>query len=442
MIGKQWLGGEALAAACALGAAACAVSQTPTCDAAKPCLVSLHAVPANTFLDTLGVNIHVAQGYPAASYVGPLRYLGVRLVRDGERRPDTLLALARTAHVKVMLVITGDLGAYLATARQFHAAGTLLAVEGPNEPNNFPLTYQGQKGGGPGGDWRPVAVLQRDLYARVKGDAALADVPVLGPSEVGGETSDVGLQFLRTPFTVDAIMPGVAYADFANVHNYVSAVRGGYGDNQAWQAADPTLRGRWDGLAGAMGRTWYRGYAGYDDAALVSLPRATTETGWNAGADPASQRHQGVVLVNTYLAQFARGWHWTFIYELRDNEGGASTQGLFTGDHPKLAADYIHNLTALLADTPAPAVPDAETVQLAFTAPTAHALLLRKASGEHDLVIWGEKVTGTTHVTVHFLAPTSGAIFDVTTGTKPIAGFSARREVAVDVTDHAVILRY
>ena len=392
-------------------------------------------MPANGFLDTLGVNIHVAQGYPAASYAATLRYLGVRLVRDGERRPEALLALAHSAGVKVMLVITGDLGSYLATARQFHAAGTLLAAEGPNEPNNFPLTYQGQKGGGPGGDWRPVAALQRDLYARVKGDAALAGVPVLGPSEVGGETSDVGLQFLRTP-------AGVPYADLANVHNYVSAVRGGYGDNQAWQAADPSLRGRWDGLAGSMGRTWYRGYAGYADDALASLPRATTETGWDAGADLASQRRQGVVLVNTYLAQFVRGWRWTFLYELRDNEGGASTQGLFIGDHPKLAADYIHNLTNLLADAPGPAVPDTDTVQLAFTTPTAHALLLRKASGEQDLVIWGENVTGKTHVTVRFAAPTTGAIFDVTTGTKPIASFTAKREVAVDVSDHAVILRH
>jgi len=32
-------------------------------------------------------------------------------------------------------------------------AGMLLAIEGPNEPNNFPIVYNGRQGGGPAMNW-------------------------------------------------------------------------------------------------------------------------------------------------------------------------------------------------------------------------------------------------------------------------------------------------
>ena len=45
---------------------------------------------------------------------------------------------------------------------------------------------------------------------------------------------------------------------------------------------------------------------------MRSSSSVTTETGWDApGA--ADERLQGVILVNTYLAQFKRGWRYTFI---------------------------------------------------------------------------------------------------------------------------------
>ncbi|MFX5660750.1 hypothetical protein ABTE05_20505, partial [Acinetobacter baumannii] len=82
---------------------------------------------------------------------------------------------------------------------------------------------------------------------------------------------------------------------------------------QAWQAADPTLNSRWDGLFGEYGVTWKKRYQGYSRADLLTLPRVTTETGWDA-PDPTSEDVQGKTLVNTYLAQFKRGWSYTFIY--------------------------------------------------------------------------------------------------------------------------------
>ena len=52
-----------------------------------------------------------------------------------------------------------------------------MAFEGPNEPNNFPITYKGQPGGG-GGSWAPVAQFQEALYRAVKSDPNYETYPV------------------------------------------------------------------------------------------------------------------------------------------------------------------------------------------------------------------------------------------------------------------------
>jgi hypothetical protein len=194
--------------------------------------------------------------------------------------------------------------------------------------------------------WLPVAELQTDLYSAVKNDPELSRYPVFHVSEGGAETDNVGLQFLTSPAGAGTLLPeGTQLADYANAHNYVCGVRTGYVDNQAWQAADPVLDSHWDRLYGEYGRTWKRHFRGYSNAELQTLPRATTETGWDA-ASPEEERTQGTVLVNTYLAQFNRGWRYTFIYELGEGEGGGGNQGLFHLDWtPKLATTYIHNLS-------------------------------------------------------------------------------------------------
>ena len=229
-----------------------------------------------------------------------------------------------------------------------------MAFEGPNEPNNFPITYNGQSGGGTG-SWAPVAQFQEALYRAVKSVPDLQKYPVFAVSEAGAETDNVGLQFLTIPTGAGATFPdGTRYADYANPHNYVSSTRKIYVDNQAWNAADPTLNGPWDGLFGEYGVTWRHHFQGYTNEQLLTLPRVTTETGWDSVSDIGGERTQGTVLVNTYLAQFKRGWRYTFIYQLRDGEGGSGNQGLFNSNStPKLAATYIHNLTTILADNDA-----------------------------------------------------------------------------------------
>ena len=131
-----------------------------------------------------------------------------------------------------------------------------------------------------------------------------------------------------------------------------------YVDNQAWNAADPTLNGPWDGLFGEHGITWRHRFQGYSTEQLLRLPRVTSETGWDTVANIIGERTQGVVSVNTFLSQFKRSWRYTFIYQLRDGEGGVDNLGLFNANStPKLAATYIHNMTTILADERHVAIP-------------------------------------------------------------------------------------
>jgi hypothetical protein len=234
---------------------------------------------------------------------------------------------------------------------------------------------------------------------------------------------------------------GTRFADYANVHNYVSGVRGGYADNQAWQAADPILNARWDGLYGNYGRTWKNHFRGHSNAQLEVLPRVTTETGWDA-ARPDDERIQGVVLVNTYLAQFKRGWRYTFIYQLGEGEGGGGNQGLFHQDWtPKLAATYIHNLTSILADNVPVASPGKLGYSIASAPGTVHDLLLQKSNGVFELVVWGEQVTGESKIVINLGGTYSDVkIYDATLGSSPIQTLTNAVSVPLTVGDHAMIV--
>lgn len=411
-------------------------------EAAGPGQAGTTATGANRFLSSLGVNTHVDQGYNPDSYVIPLRFLGVRNIRDGERHLAGDIMLHRTTGVRVDL-LGADVNSLIKAAKILAGACALLAIEGPNEPNNFPITYEGRTGGGTTGSWRVVAELQRDLYRAVKSDPELRPYPVFDVSEGGAETDNVGLQFLRIPQSAGTLLPaGTRFADYANVHNYVSGNGAGYVNNQAWLAADPTLNGHWDGLFGEYGITWRGHFRGYSDAELQTLPRVTTETGWDSQADVGGERTQGIILVNTYLAQFRRGWRYTFIYELGDGEGGGGHQGLFHSNWtPKPAAIDIHNLTSILADSHPLTEPGRLDYSIADLRGTVHDLLLQKSSGVFYLVVWGEQVFGSNDVAIRLgrMHP-EVKIYDVTVGTNPVEVLHNVSTVPLIVSDHAMIV--
>jgi hypothetical protein len=412
--------------------------------AASDACAATTATPATMFLSSLGIVTHVDQGYDAANYVPMLRFTGIRAVRDSHRNLQGLLMLHQQTGAVIDLVTGCDVAATLAAASALARAGALLAVEGPNEPNNFPIVFNGQQGGGTE-SWAAVAACEAALYAGVKGDQTLRNYPVFHVSEGGAEQDNVGLQFLTVPQgagTTSAAPAGTKFADYANTHNYVTGHVGRYVANMPWSAADPTLNGPWDGLYGEYGRTWLKGFAGYSSAELESLPRVSTETGWDSVNDEGGELVQGKVLSNVYLAQFARAWRYTFIYEMVDEEGSTGFQGLYRTDgSAKPAARFIHNLTTILGDEGKDRSPESLNYSIPNQPATVHDLLLQKSDGTFELIVWGEQVLGSNDITVQLGATFATVkVYDITVGTEAQQTFTQVASVPLSISDHALII--
>jgi hypothetical protein len=428
---------------------AVAVNEPPIAHAAETT-----AARADDFLNSIGVCSAISvRGEKLSSTIDASRFLGLRWIRAGYESGipvADLIELHKRTGVRFSYgLMSGgsDLGRLLDGARQLASADALIALEGNNEPNNWGVTYEGQRGGGRGtNSWLPVARLQRDLYRAVKGDTLLKDYPVWSPSEVGAQSDNVGLQFLTIPSGAGALMPdGTQFADFANCHNYMThPAWSGLHDNQTWVAADPTSACRVDGLYGNHGVTWLRRFQGYPEAALPTLPRVTTETGITIGG-PITEEIQGLLYLSVYLDQFKRGWKHTAIYLLRDrtDEAGNQTFGFYKPDYtPRLAATYLHNLTTVLADKPSATQPGRLQYSIPNQPPTVHDLLLQKSDGTFELVVWGERFTGgSDNISVN-LGKTyrSAKIFNPVAGASPVQVLSQVSSIPLTLSNHPVVI--
>jgi hypothetical protein len=406
------------------------------------------AVPVTDFLNSIGVCTHIGQGVDNASQsAAAMAYAGIRNLRDDGRSGhiQDWITVYNQSGVRTALLTDQNIASTINMAKQLRTAGALLAVEGPNEPNNWPVTYQGQTSSGTTS--LPIAKFQRDLYAAVKAESALNGIPVFHSSEAGGsEPDNCGLQFLTIPAGAGALMPdGTVYADYANTHNYVCGTQGsGIVDNQAWNAADPVLNGPWDGLYVEYGHTWWgSGFNGYTNQQLLTLPRVTTETGWTTSGTGKniSEDQQGRLFLNLYLSQFKRNWKYTFIYMLRDdpNQG---YWGLFHTDYtPKLSGTYLHNFTAILADTGAISLPGHLVYSIPGQPATVHDLLLQKKNGTFELVVWNEKATGSNAVSVNMgIVFAEVRVYDPVLGITPVQTLANVNSVSITVSDHPLII--
>jgi hypothetical protein len=422
-----------------------------------PAAADTTAVPVTAFLDSIGVvTTFPDRGQPLAKTTEMIKYGGFRWVRggvegltaNGPTTVQTYLDLHDQTGVRFSwgLVSGGsDIKKLIETSRPLAKAGALLAFEGNNEPNNWGVTYQGEKGGGRAPSWLAVAKLQRDLYKAVKSDPLLKQYPVWSASESGGEVDDVGLQFLAIPRGRRTLMPeGTVYADSANVHNYLYHPNSpGLEDNKVWRAADPTSACKIDGLFANHGVTWAKHFRGYPEDALLTLPRVTTETGCTIGG-PVTEEVHALNLMNVYLAQFKRGWSHTAVYLLRDrtDEAGNQAFGFFKPDYaPRKAATYLHNLTTILADRGSPERPGRLNYALAEQPATVHDLLLQKSGGTCVLVVWGERLKGSDDVTVRLEATYPEVrVYDPTVGTEPVQTHRRVAAVKLAVGDHPLLL--
>ncbi|MFD1676505.1 hypothetical protein [Alicyclobacillus fodiniaquatilis] len=403
------------------------------------------AVKVSDFLNSLGVNTHIGQGVDNASQTATaLNYLGIHHTRE-DANPDYVqdwIQLHKQSGDTIDLLADGgaSVSSNIEIADQLRKAGALLDVEGPNEPNNQPVTYDGQTSNS--STFLPVAYFQRDLYSAVHSDPLLKGIPVFASSEAGGsEPDNVGLQYLTIPNGANTLMPaGTKYADYANTHTYVMGHVGSLIDNMAWNASDPTLNSSWDGLYVEYGQTWNGGFSGYSDQQLKTLPRVMTETGWNTqGSGSLSEAQQGDVLMDVYLSNFARGWKYTFLYMLRDDPVQGYWGLVDTNYQPKPSGVDMHNLTTILADkgTKGQAGSKKAPGQLDYSIPnepsTVHDLLMQKSNGEFYLAVWDEQASGSSSVTVNLAKASNDVeIYNPTTGTSPVQ--TLHHTKAIDLT--------
>ena len=409
------------------------------------------------FLDSIGIVTTMPdRGQPVEKTIEMINYCGFRWVRagieglsekeGGATTIDVYLRLCREAGVKVNwgLVSGGsDLDKLLRTARPLHEAGVLLAFEGNNEPNNWGVVYQGERGGW-GESWVALAKLQRDFYARVKADPDFKNYPVWGASDMGAQIDNVGLQYMEIPEGADTVMPaGTKYSDAVNVHNYIYHQNSpGLEDNKTWTASDPGVNHKLNSLWVNHGITWRNKHKGYTEEELRTIPRVTTETGMTIG-DKITEELHGLHLTSIYLAQFARGWSHTSVYLLRDrtDEGGNQKFGFYAPDYtPRKAAHYLHNLTAALKDDGVKKDPGKLAYVIENQTDTTHDLLLQHSTGKFQLVVWAEKVEGSEDVVVKFDAPRNVKVFNTVKGTDPVETLVGVKEVKLLMSNHAYVL--
>lgn len=384
------------------------------------------AVSAAAFLDSIGVNIHM--GYDSAHGWGDdaynnfdavekaLAYLGVRWARDTFAYTyylDKLEQLNRDIGIRFDLCAgTGpnvDFNAGIAWVKAH--ASIVGAVEGVNEPDNWPAIFGGQVGPG------AAVAEQNALYSAMQGTG----LPVYNMSI--GNPADLGQIGNLSNAT-----------DFSTAHTYPAGGQQPGSFIPDWLAKSST---------DAPGKPPVQTEAGYSTTPMQSP---------NGSVSPAVQAKETLNLL--FDSYFLNSVYRTHIYELVDEQadpGGTDREnhfGLFNHDWtPKPAADALHNLIAILNDK-------ADTQAGRFTYTTqglsGRTVLMRKQDGTFIIAAWAEPTiwdgsheigAPTQQVTLTF-GETADTIqvFDPLTSSKPTASQGAGNKVTIEVTDHPILV--
>jgi hypothetical protein len=401
----------------------------------NPVITAKVALSAGAFVDSIGINVHLAytnSEYTNVTQVGSaLNYLGVENVRDNLSTSTLAVngfeALA-AAGIKFDFLptlnanSTVDVTAFVNNLIAYEAKfpGSIVAIEGANEVNGWMINENGVTSIASG------ALLQEQLYTAVKASASLADIPVFNTT-IGSGTASMFAQLGDLS----------SYTDYANSHPYVMSTSNISGSLTALMALAES---------NAPGKPLVITEAGYN----------TLTSNWYNGV---SQTVQAKYTLDTLMDAYQKGVSSTYLYELFDENLGTSNNqsyyGLFNADGtPKAAATAVHNMTAILSDPGGTAGNVTGSLSFALTGmPTSgQDMVLAKHNGAMDLVIWAEPVLWNQTTATAITAPASSVtvtfagvegeveVFDPLAGTMPIATYFNVSQIQLSVTDHPLII--
>ena len=142
------------------------------------------ATLASVFLASLGIGapIHYTDGkyVHLETVLADLDYIGIHQIRTGawwhgmQGEGAYHTAARRGVRIDMVLNATDTLNKSVAQMAEFAAAhpGSIAAIEGPNEINNFGAHYHALTGAA------AAVAFQTDLYARIRADPVLRGTPV------------------------------------------------------------------------------------------------------------------------------------------------------------------------------------------------------------------------------------------------------------------------
>jgi hypothetical protein len=404
-------------------------------------------IRSKSFIQSIGVDQHIGwTGTPYANLAvakSDLAYLGVTLVRDAAPASYDMADYQSLANAGIRFdLLTSPSGQDLANTLAPDIAniaalaqsnpGSVLSVEAPNELNGQIVYLNGASSSDPA----TGAAIARAVSQAVHNNATLTaqNVDVVNVSLTNGmggwENYLAGLGNLS------------ASVDYGNWHVY--------------------FNGGTQPLANLTSMYQYAAQS------APGKPVVFTETGYftayqdNSGWGGTDEATQAKNTLNLLADAYKLGVAQTYLYELMEGVANPSatdienTFGLFRADGtPKPVATAIHNLTTVLADPAQNALTftlGTLNYSISNLPSTGNSLLLEKASGVFDLMVWNEAPDWnlSTHSAIS-VAPTNAVvnlgatystvkIFDPLQGSTAIKTLNNVSSVTLGLTDHPMII--
>ncbi len=324
--------------------------------------------PAGAFVDSIGVNIHLAEAEPygnnLSTLLSQMQALGIHHVRDGMDVGQTYLCsdaqefAAKGIHFDYITEITSQPADYATWASCVGSA--IEAFEGPNE---YDLNHPQSDSNWPA----TLDAYQKQFYASVKGNSSTSALPVIGPS-------------LTTSSAYADIGDLSAYEDYGNMHDYFDGRNpetAGYGDGGYGSLAYNIAAARQASQSKAIDST-ETGFS-ISTAANPEAPYVTNVTGGD---------YTPRLLFDQFNVGVPRTWYYEF-YD--DGSAPFNTLGLVNGSTlaPRWSYWALKNLVTVINDS-AITLPNATPLTWSLSGSTSNVgqTLLEKANGTYFIVLW------------------------------------------------------